>query len=342
MRPHARTGRGCRPSGGWPRGAGGARAMIARRLLLGAGLAAPFVARAQGFPDRPIRYVSPFPPGATNDNVSRVMTRALGPRLGVPVVVENKAGAGGAVGARLVAEAKPDGHTLLNASAGNLTIAPHLSAVGYDPLRDLVPIASAGEAYSLVAVHPSVPVQTLPELIAFARRRPGFLNCSSAGIGSAGHLRGALLADEGRFEGVHVPFPGSAPAANSVVAGDCHLIIDPIAAPHVQSGRLRALATLGPERWDAFPDLPTAGELGIGREWPGSGWFGLFAPGGTPEPVIARLNRDFNDSLEEAEVAAALRRFGLKPEPLSSTELGRRVAADHAAIGAALRRLRIA
>jgi tripartite-type tricarboxylate transporter receptor subunit TctC len=318
--------------------------MISRRLLLGAGLAAPLIARAEGsgFPDRPIRYICPFPPGATNDNVSRVMSRALGPRLGVPVVVENRAGAGGAVGARLVAEAKPDGHTLLNASAGNLTIAPHLSAVGYDPLRDLAPIASAGEAYSLIAVNAALPVQTLPELVAFARRRPGFLNYASAGIGSAGHLRGALLADEGQFEAVHVPFPGSAPAANSVIAGDCHLIIDPIAAPHVQGGRLRALATLGPDRWDAFPDLPTAAELGIGRHWPSSGWFGLFAPRDTPAPVIARLNRDFNDGLAEPEVAAALRRFGLKPEAITPKELGRRVAEDHAAIGPALRRLNIA
>ena len=224
--------------------------LATRRALLGAGLAMPFAvtARAQGggaFPERPVRYVCPFPPGATNDNVSRVMSRALAPRLGVPVVVENRAGAGGAVGTRAVAEAKADGHTLLNASAGNLTIAPHLGAVGYDPLRDLVPVASAGEAYSLVAVHPSLPVRSLPELIAFARRRPGFLNYSSAGIGSAGHLRGALLADEGGFEAVHVPFPGSAPAANSVVAGECHMIIDPIAAPHVQGGRLRGPGDAG-------------------------------------------------------------------------------------------------
>lgn len=316
--------------------------MIARRLLLGAALGTPFLTRAQGFPERPIRYLCPYPPGATNDNVSRVMSRALAARLGVPVLVENRAGAGGAVGTRAVAEARPDGHMLLNASAGNLTIAPHLSAVGYDPLRDLAPIASAGDAWSLVAVHPSVPAETLPALIAFARRRPGYLNYSSAGIGSAGHLRGALLADEGGFEAVHVPFPGSAPAANSVVAGDCHLIIDPIAAPHVQAGRLRALAVLGTGRWDAFPDLPNAAELGIGRDWPGSGWFGLFAPGGTPAPVIARLNCGFNSSLAEPKVAAALRRFGLQPEPISPEALGRRVAADHAAIGAALHRLRIA
>ncbi|RAI57117.1 Bug family tripartite tricarboxylate transporter substrate binding protein [Roseicella frigidaeris] len=321
--------------------------MMSRRLLLGTGLAAAalpaWASSGPGeFPARPIRYLCPYPPGATNDNVSRLMSRALAARLGVPVLVENRAGAGGTVGTRQVADARPDGHMLLNASAGNLTIAPHLSAVGYDPLRDLAPIASAGESYSLVAVHPSVPAHTLPELIAFARRQPGILNYSSAGIGSAGHLRGALLAEEGRFEAVHVPFPGSAPAANSVAAGDCHLIIDPIAAPHVQAGRLRALAVIGPDRWDAFPEVPTAAELGIGQDWPGSGWFGLFAPASTPASVIERLNRDFNDSLGEPEVDAALRRFGLRPEAIAPHELGRRVAADHAAIGEALRRLRIA
>jgi tripartite-type tricarboxylate transporter receptor subunit TctC len=316
------------------------RAMLAAAA---AGLAMPRLARgAQGFPERPIRCLCPFPPGATNDNVSRTMARALAPRLGVPVVVENRAGAGGAVGARVVAEARPDGHTLLNASAGNLTIAPHLGAVGYDPLRAFAPVGHAGEAYSVVAVHPSLPVRSLPELIEFGRRRPGVLNYGSAGIGSAGHLRGALLADEGGFEAVHVPFPGSAAAAASAVAGDCHLIMDPIAAPHVREGRLRGIATLGADRWDLFPELPTAAELGIGRAWPSGGWFGLFAPAGTPAPVVARLNREFNEALAEPEVEAALRRFGLKPEPLPPEELARRVAADHAATGDALRRLRIA
>ncbi len=317
---------------------------LSRRALLLSALAAPALARparAFGFADRPIRYICPFPPGATNDNVSRVMARALGARLGLQVIVENRAGAGGAVGTRLVAEAKPDGHTLLNASAGNLTIAPHLSAVGYDPLRDLAPIASAGEAYSLIAVNPSLPVTSLEELIAYGRRNAGVLNYASAGIGAAGHLRGALLADEGGFEAVHVPFPGSAPAVNSVVAGDCHMIIDPIAAPHVRAGRLRPLATLGNGRWPDFPEVPNANEQRVALGWPGAGWFGLFAPGGTPPEVIAVLNAAFNASLADPAVADALRRFGLQPEPITPDELGRRVAADHAAVGATLRRLRI-
>ncbi|MCB4821271.1 Bug family tripartite tricarboxylate transporter substrate binding protein [Roseicella aerolata] len=318
--------------------------MISRRLLLGAGLAAPFVTRAhaQGFPERPIRYLVPFTPGATNDNVARTMARALLPRLGQPVIVENKAGAGGAIGARFVAEAKPDGHVLLNASAANLTIAPHLNPVGYDPLRSFAPVALAGEAFALVAVNNDLPVRSLPELIAHGRKHPGALNYASPGIGSVAQLRAALLADEGGIEAVHVPFPGSAPAATSVIAGDCHILIDPIAAPHVEAGRLRALAVVGATRWDAFPDVPALGEFGIGQEWPGSGWFGMVAPAGTPAPVVARLNQAFNESLAEPEVEAALRRFGLRPEAVAPEELARRLLADHAAAGEALRRLRIA
>ncbi len=313
-----------------------------RRALLTGVLALPAIARAsEPFPSRPIRYVCPFPPGATNDNVSRTMSRALQARLGVPVVVENRAGAGGAVGARFVAESRPDGTTLLNASAGNLTIAPHLSNVGYDPLRAFAPIASAGESYSIVAVNPSLPLRNLAELIAYGRANPGKLNYASAGIGSAGHLRGALLADEGGFEAVHVPFPGSAPAATSVVTGDCHLMLDPITAPHVVAGRLRAIATLGEDRWDAFPDLPTALEQGVGRNWPSGGWFALFAPAGTSPDIVERLNAAFNEALAEPEVAGALRRFGLRPVPISPEQLGARVAADHAVTGEALRRLSI-
>lgn len=319
------------------------RLHLSRRALFAASLALPAIARAvEPFPSRPIRYVCPFPPGATNDNVSRTMARALQARLGVPVVVENRAGAGGAVGARFVADSRPDGTTLLNASAGNLTIAPHLSHVGYDPLTAFAAVASAGESYSLIAVNPNLPVRTVAELIDYGRRHPGKLNYASAGIGSAGHLRGALLADEGGFDAVHVPFPGSAPAATSVVTGDCHVMLDPITAPHVVAGRLRALATLGDDRWDAFADLPTALEQGVGRGWPSGGWFALFAPAGTPAEVVARLNRAFNDALAEAEVAAALRRFGLRPVPLSPEILAKRVVADHAATGQALRRLSIA
>ncbi len=310
---------------------------IRRRGVLGLVLAAPALAARAN--DRPIRLVSPFPPGATNDNVARTLARALTPRLGSLVMVENRAGAGGAVGARFVAESRPDGLTLLNASAGNLTIAPHLSRVGYDPLRDLAPVAMAGEAWSLLAVNPALPVRDLAGFIAHARANPGKLNYASAGIGSAGHLRGALLAEEIGAELVHVPYPGSAPAATATMAGDTHLFIDPVVAPHVAGGRLRGLASIGRGRWPEFAELPNLAEAGVGQDWPNAGWFGVFAPAGVPEGILAGINAAVNEALADAEVAATLRRFGLQPEPLTRAQVGARVAADHARVGGAVQRL---
>ncbi len=319
-------------------------AMLTRRTTLGAALALPFLgqARAERYPSRPIRLVCPYPPGATNDNTARTMGQALTARLGQPVVVENRAGAGGAVGARAVADARADGYSLLNVSAANLTIAPYLNRVGYDPLTSFAPIAMAGEAYAVVGVNPDLPVHSLAELLDYGRQNPGVLNYASPGIGSVGHLRGALLADAGGIDAVHVPFPGSAAAALSTLTGDCHIMIDPAVAPHVAAGRLRGLAVVGARRWEDFPDLPALAELGIGEGWPGSGWFGWIGPAGTPAPVVARLNQAFNDALAEPEVAAALRRLGLSVEPLSPEDVGQRIAADHAAVGQALARLRIA
>lgn len=313
-----------------------------RRLFLASltALAAPGIARAQDA--RTIRLVVPFPPGATNDNVARTLSRAIAPRIGVTIVIENRPGAGGAVGARHVAESRADGTTLLNASAGNLVIAPHLGPVGYDPLKDFAPVGYSGEAFSIVAINPALPATTVAEFIAHARRHPGRFNYASAGIGSAGHLRGALLAEEAGLEMVHVPFPGSAAAATSVITGDCHLIIDPIAAPHVRGGRLRGLATLGASRWEDFPDLATLAEQGVGQQWPGGGWFGVFAPAATPTSLVERLNEAFNAALAEPEVEGALRRFGLQPQALTPAQLAARVAEDHARIGQAIRRLNLA
>ncbi|HWX47323.1 MAG TPA: tripartite tricarboxylate transporter substrate binding protein [Roseomonas sp.] len=323
-------------------------ALPRRRFLtaLGtAGLAAPLIgsrkAHAQDYPSRLIRYVVPYSPGATSDGTARVMARPLAARLGQEVVVENRAGAGGSVGARHVAESEPDGYVLLNASGGILSVAPYISPVGYDPLKDLAAVALTGEAYSLVAINNDLPVTSLPELVAFARARPAFLNYASAGVGSTGQIRAALLAEQAGFQAVHVPFPGSAPAINSILAGNCHIFIDPATAPAVRAGRMRALAVVGPGRWEDFPEVPNITEFGIGEDWPATGWYGLFAPGGTPVPVIERLNKAFNAGLADPEIATALRRLGLKPEPTSPEALARRVAAEYAASGAILKRLGI-
>jgi tripartite-type tricarboxylate transporter receptor subunit TctC len=316
---------------------------LSRRALIGttAGLLAmPSLSRAEAaYPSRGIRYICPFLPGATNDNVARLMARALSTRLGATFIVENRAGAGGAIGSRFVAEAPPDGYTLLNASAGNLVTAPHLNFVGYDPLRDLAPVALVGETFALMTVPNSLPVSTVAEFVAYARARPGELNYTSAGIGAGGHIRGALLARETGIDMVHVPFSGSAPAANSLLSGECHLLIDPVTAPYVEAGRLKALGTLGAVRWPAFPQLPTLAEQGFAKAWPDGAWFGIFAPHGIPAPIVARLNAAVNEALADAEVAEALQRLGLRPQALTPGQLGERVAFDYAATGQALREL---
>lgn len=313
---------------------------VSRRSLLGLALALPALAARAN--ERPIRLISPFTPGATNDGVARILARALAPRLGAVVVVENRPGAGGALGARQVAEGTADGLTLLNASAGNLVIAPHLNRVGYDPLRAFAPVALAGEAWSLLAVNPKLPVQDMAGLADYARRHQGALNYASAGIGSAGHLRAALLAEEIGAELVHVPYPGSAPAAAATISGDTQLFIDPVVAPHVAEGRLRGLAAVGAGRWPEHGALPNIVETGFGRDWPGIGWFGLFAPARTPAPVVAQLNAAVNEALADPVTAEALRRLGLRPQAVSPAALAERVAADHAAVGRAVRRLSLA
>ncbi|MCK8784389.1 tripartite tricarboxylate transporter substrate binding protein [Roseomonas sp. NAR14] len=317
------------------------RRLLAAAPLLAFPALAPRLARAGQAADRPIRYVVPYPPGATNDNTARLMSRALGERLGRSVIVENRAGAAGVLGARLVAQAAPDGETLLNVSGAIFVVAPHLNQAGFDPLRDFAPVAFTGNAYSVVAVNPAVPAHDVAGLLALARRSPGSLNYGSSGIGSSGHLRGALLAEQAGAEMVHVPFPGSAAAVNSVLSGDTQLIVDPAAMPLIRDGRLRGLAVVGPERWAALPDLPTLDEQGIGRDWPDGGWFAVFAPAGTPRDTVARLNAAYNEALAEPAIAERLRGLGLRPTPLPPGAVADRLAADFAATGAALRRLRL-
>ncbi len=191
-----------------------------RRAILAGGAAAaltmPFQSHAEAaYPGRLISYVVPFPPGATNDNAARIVARKLSEKLGQTIVIENKSGGGGSIGAEFVAKARPDGYTLLNASTGNLTIVPHLIRTGYEPFRDFTPVGYVGLSRSVFAIHPSVPAQTLQDLVAYARANPGKLNFGSAGNGSGGHLAGEYLKLRAGIDMVHVPYRGSAAAART-------------------------------------------------------------------------------------------------------------------------------
>lgn len=296
-----------------------------RRRFLGAGAAIattalPFQLHAEAYPGRPISYVVPFPPGATNDNSGRIVARKLGEKLGQTIVVDNKSGGGGSIGAEFVARAKPDGHTLLNASTGNLTIAPHLVRTGYEPFRDFKPVGYIGASRSVFAIHPDVPAKTLQELIAYAKANPGKLNFGSAGNGSGGHLAGEYLKLRAGIDMVHVPYRGSAAAAKDATAGLVQVVIDPITAPLVRSGQLRGLAVSGNDLRDDLPGVPSIADAGI-ADWELSSGFVAMAPAATPAPILARLNAVFSEILSDAPTITSLNAIGLRPLVLTPDEI---------------------
>lgn len=303
-----------------------------RRFVLTSALALSVLggpAFAETYPAKPITYVVPFPPGATNDNSARIIVRKLSEKLGQPVVIENKPGGGGSLGADFVAKAKPDGYTLLNASSGNLTIAPHLIKTGYDPFRDLAPVGYVGDSRSVFAIHPSVPAKTLPELIAYAKANPGKLNFSSAGNGSGGHMAGEYLKLRTGIDIVHVPYRGSAAAANDAVAGLVQILIDPITAPFVRSGQLRGLAVSGNDLRDDLPGVPGIAEAGF-PYWALRGGFVALAPAATPAPILARLNQAFAEILVDPDTVKALNAIGLVPRVLKPEEITERLKKESA------------
>lgn len=295
-------------------------------------LALSVPAAADTYPSKPIRYVVPFPPGATSDNVSRILARRLSEITGQPVVVENKPGAGTALGAELVAKAEPDGYTLLNVTNGTLSAIPHLMALNYDARTAFVPLALTGESYSYLAVNPEVPAKDLKEFVEYAKKNPGKLNFGTAGNGSLGHIYGELLKLRTGIDLVHVPYKGSAAAINDAVAGQVQLVLDPAALPLAKAGKLRALATLNSQRSPALPDLPTVHEAGV-PNWSARLWFGIAAPAKTPPEIVAFLNTTFNKILEEPETVEKLRTLGLEPRRLPVEDIRRIVAEDDATFG---------
>jgi tripartite-type tricarboxylate transporter receptor subunit TctC len=305
-------------------------ALNRRRLLaVGAVLAtAPTLLSASpAYPSRPIQYVVPYPPGATNDNSARIVARKLSEELGQPVIIENRAGGGGTLGADYVAKANPDGYTLLNTSSGNLSTAPQLVRTAFDPFRDLVPVGYVGASRSVIAVNSSLPVRTLTELIDYARRNPGKLNFGSAGHGTAGHIAGEYLKIRTGIDIVHVPYRGSAPAANDLMAGLIHIFIDPLGATFVRAGKVRGLAFYGIRSSEDLPGVPSIAEAGF-PDWELSSFFFTSAPAGTPRDIIATLNGTLCDMTADPRSASALRGLGLEPQPLRPEEIARLLRAE--------------
>lgn len=274
------------------------------------------------YPDRPIRLVIPFTPGGTNDIVGRLVTEGMGARLGQPFVIENRGGAGGMLGAEVVAKAAPDGYTLLLGGSGSLTITSLVHPrVPYDVATAFAPIGLMGQGPNVIVVHPSLPVRTLSELQALARRASPPLSYASPGVGSTGHAAGALIVQTLGVEMDHIPYRGTGPALNDLIAGRVQVFTNALAPmlPHIQAGTLRAIAIAGRRRSEAMPDLPTTGEQGF-PDIQAATWFGLFATGGTPPDRISRLHAALNATLAEPEVRRKLREGGIEVEPSESPE----------------------
>lgn len=268
---------------------------------------------ADTYPDRPVTLVVPFPPGGPTDAMARRLAEGLKNQLGQTVVVENRGGAGGNIGAEYVANAKPDGYTILFGTSGPLAINVSLyKKQQYDPQKSFAPIIRIGHLPNILTVHPSVPVNNVQELIAYAKKNPDKLSYASSGNGASSHLAGILFNKMADTKILHVPYKGTGPALNDLLGGQVSMSFTDIltALPHVQAGTLRAIGLASAERSDALPDLPTIAEQGL----PGydvSVFFGIVAPRGTPAEVVAKLNQAFIATLADPGVKETLHKQGI-------------------------------
>jgi len=261
-------------------------------------------AGAQTYPSKPVRIVAPFPPGGVADVLARAIQPGLQEALGQQVIVENKPGAGGNVGADIVAKADPDGHTLLLASAGILTINQFLyGKMPFDPDKAFAPITVVGDMPNIVVVNPKTGITTLKGLIDKAKAEPGKLNFGSAGNGTTTHLAVVLLEQAAKIKLAHVPYKGAAPAVQDLVAGQIDGLVDnpPLVLGHIRSGAIKALAWAAPRRMAILPDVPTAAEAGL-PGFEASSWFALVAPAGTPKAVVDRLNAETAKILKDPKL----------------------------------------
>jgi tripartite-type tricarboxylate transporter receptor subunit TctC len=279
--------------------------------------APPAVAQAP-YPARPLRMISPFPPGGPTDLVGRLVSARLAEQLGQPIVVESRPGASGNVGLEAAARAAPDGYTIV-LSSPVIALSPLLyTRLNYDPHKDLAPIALVGAVRNVLVVHPSVPARNLKELVALARRSPGRLNYGSGGIGTTTHLAPELLKSLEKLDIVHVPYKGSGIALTALVGGEIDMLVvaAPAAVQQINAGRVRALAVLMPQRFPDLPDVPSTSEQGF-PNFEISVWYGMLAPTGTPREIIGRLNAELAKVVSAPDMKPRFASAGV--EPLTST-----------------------
>jgi tripartite-type tricarboxylate transporter receptor subunit TctC len=270
------------------------------------------------YPDKPIVYVAPYLAGGTNDGLARLIAKQLGAKLGQSVIVENRAGAGGTIGAGYVANSKPDGYTLLNASVTNLATAPQLIKANFDPFKDFVSIAHIGGSRSVIAVNPNLPITTFAGLIDYAKKNPGKLTYGSSGNGSPGNITMEYIKLLSGIDIRHVPYKGSSQALTDAMGGTVDLVCDPLANTFVKSGKLRALAFLGSPEAPDLPGIPSLKKFY--PQWNFSGSFVVVAPSKTPPEVVNLLRQTFNEILKDPEVIKAINDLGVSPGIMTTAE----------------------
>ena len=283
-----------------------------------------------GWPERPIRLVVPFPAGSSTDIIARIIAQKLGHRVGQQIVIENRAGASGNIGADAVAKAAPDGYTIGIATASTHAVAASLSAnLPYDPIRDFAPVSMIGSQPYVLVLYPGLPVKNLAELIALAKAKPGTLNYGSAGVASLAHLATALLASMAGVTLTHVPYKSSAQSVTDMMTGRLDMQFATIAPtlPNIQAGQLRALVTSGRTRVAALPEVPTVAESGIAG-YEAALWVSFVAPPATPAAIVARLNREVNEILSSAEGKEALVAQGMEAQPGPPDAVTERIQTD--------------
>jgi tripartite-type tricarboxylate transporter receptor subunit TctC len=297
-----------------------ASTLFAAGLLL-AGLVAPTA--AQDYPTKPVRLIIPFPPAGSNDVVGRMIATKLGENLGKQVVVDNRGGAGGTIGTELAAKAPNDGYTLLIISIAHAVGPALYKPLPYDPIKAFAPISLLASGPNVLAINPSLPVNSVKELVALAKSKPGELQYASAGVGSFQHLGGELFKLEAGVNMLHVPFKGGGPAMIDVIGGHTKLLFSSLVqtTPHIRSGKLKALGVGGTKRSPVLPDVPTIAEAGV-PTYEAVNWWGIVAPAGTPAPVIERLHRAVQEVQGAADVQARFASEGADIVRTSPAEFG--------------------
>ena len=300
------------------------------KLLAFALASTTLVAIAQTYPFKPVRIVVPFPAGGGVDLTARTVGQKLSDYLGQQMVIDNRAGAAGTIGAENVAKSPPDGYSLLVAGPGSVAVAPLLfPKLGYNPLKDLAPITMLVTMPYIIVMHPSIPAKNAKELIALAKANPGKLNMASGGAGTGQHLAGELFNVMAGIKMVHIPYKGTAPAIADIMGGHADLTFsDPSVLPQLQSGRLKAIGVSGTKRYPPLPDVPTVAESGL-PGFDALNWYPMMAPTGTPRDIIMRLNSDAIKALAAPDVKEKLMAQGLIPTPMTPEQLGQFIREDY-------------